>query len=461
MRRSIGGAGATLASMLMSVALMSLASAAPGKNPPGSTPAIGCLPSIITLKSGALDQGFGYCGTRVTTAADSTAAALIHYDATDLAIQADDKIVVVGRRMNQNANSSDTLVLRYTNGGTLDATFGAGGVTVVNTSSSGFGFESARGVLLQGDGAIVVVGTASNETVEGTAGYILRLTPAGAPDTTFGAAGTGIVAIAATKDATDLASDGAGGFYVVGKACFPTCTAQLTHVLANGTLDASFGAGGTLAVAYAGGAETGEAIAFAPGAIAVAGVTAFAAGQGNLGASRFALGADALASLDTGFSGDGKLTKSLGGTGSVGDVLLNPDLATFVGGAGPASGSPGIDRFALTRITPAGAATTVTSIFPSTSEGTINALTRTATRIYGAGFVRKTSGGYRMALAAYSTGGSLDATFSADGMADYNLTGDTRATAVGVQSSGRVVLAGRRLQMATSPGAVVLARVVP
>lgn len=455
MWRRIVVAGAALAA-----ALASPAGAAPKKYAPGPTPDL-CIPTLLPPTSGALDQGFGCRGVRVTTAGDSTAAAPIHYDAADLVIQSDDKIVVVGRRMNQNANSSDTLVLRYTAGGALDATFGAGGVTVINTSSSGFGFESARGALLQADGAIVVVGTASNETVEGTAGYILRLTPAGVVDATFGALGTGIVPIAATKDATDLSSDGAGGFYVVGKACFPTCTAQLTHVLASGALDAAFGAGGTLAIAYAGGVETAEAIAFAPGAIAVGGVTAFSAGQGNLGASRFALGAGALAALDTTFSGDGKLTKSLGGAGSVGDVHLNTDLTLFVGGGGPASGSPGVDRFALTRITPAGAATTVTSIFPSTSEGTIHGLARSATRIYATGFVRRTTGSYRMALAAYSTGGSLDASFSSDGMADYNVSGDVRAMAVGLQSSGGIVMLGRRLQTATVRGAIVLARAMP
>lgn len=450
-----------LVSVALAAALAAPAGAAPKKDGPVLTPDT-CLPTVLTPSvSGGLDQGFGCRGVRVTTAADSTAAALIHYDPTDLAIQPDDKIVVVGRRMNQNANSSDTLVLRYTAGGTLDATFGTGGVKVINTSSSGFGFESARGVLLQADGAIIVVGTASNETVEGTAGYILRLTSAGVVDTTFGSGGTGIVPISATKEATDIASDGAGGFYVAGKGCFPTCTAQLTHVLSSGALDASFGSGGTLAITYAGGAETAEAVAFAPGAIAVAGFTAYSAGQGNLGASRLALGAGALATLDTAFSSDGKATKTLGGTGSVGDVYLHTDLTMLVGGAGPASGSPGIDRFALTRFSAAGAGTTVTSIHPSTTEGAISALAKAASRLYATGYVRTSGGSYRMALAAYSVAAALDASFSGDGMATYNLSGDTRATAVGLQSAGGIVIVGRRAQAASAPGAIVLLRVVP
>lgn len=455
-RIAIARANLVAAAAIGASLLASGASAAPPSDTGGTTPAK-CLPSLIAATSGGLDQGFACRGVQVTSAADSTPAAPVHYDVTDLAVQPDNKIVVVGRRMNQIGNSSDTLVLRYTAGGNLDATFGTGGVTVVNASGSGFGFESARGTVLQPDGAIVVVGTSSDETVDGTRGYILRLTPAGALDTTFG--GTGVVQIAATHDATAVASDGAGGFYVVGKKSSPTRTAQFTHVLSNGTLDPAFGTGGTMAITYAGGEETGEALAQAPGAIAMAGLTAFAVAWGNLGVNRFSLGAGALATLDPTFSGDGRHIKGLGGKGTVGDAILTDDLVLFVGGARE-MGSPATNRYALTRFTAAGAAVTATSVFPLTTESGIDALVRTSSRILAAGYAR-TGSSARMALAAYTLSGTLDTTFSGDGLATYNLGGDVRATAVGVQSTGRIVMAGRRQQSSTSPGAVVLVGVVP
>jgi uncharacterized delta-60 repeat protein len=441
---------------LMAVALASASDAAPPSKAPRAT-LERCYPSLLATGPGLLDQSFGCRGVRVTTAPGSTSAAPIHYAATDLAIQTDNRIVVVGRRMQQIGNNNDTLVLRFTAGGDLDATFGTAGAVVVNASGSGFGFESARAVLLQSDGAIVVVGTSSDETVEGTKGYILRLTPAGALDAAFGVGG--ITQIAATKEATDLTGDGAGGFYVSGRNCQPTCTAQLAHVLADGALDPAFGVGGVLAIAFAGGAETAEAVTRTDARLAVAGLSGYALGQGDLGASRFAIDAAASASLDPTFSSDGKLTKALGGQGSVGDLLLNADLGMTVGGSAADAG--GARRFALTRITPAGVATTTTAVFPSTSEGAINALSRTSTRTYGAGYVRMSGGGYRMALAAYTPGGALDATFSGDGMASYGLSGEVRATGVGVQSGGRIVMVGGRTQTSTAPGAIVLAGITP
>jgi uncharacterized delta-60 repeat protein len=415
-----------------------------------------CIPSIVPPASGALDRTFGACGLRITSAADNTAAAPVHYDATDVVIQPDNKIVVVGRRTSQIGNNHDTLVLRYTAAGALDTSFGTGGVTVVNASGSGFGPESARDALLQADGAIVVVGTSTNETVEGTKGYILRLTSTGALDTGFG--GTGVVQIPAMQEATGVIADAGGGFYVTGKKSQPSRTAQLTHVLASGALDAAFGTGGTVAITYAGGEETGDAIAASPGGFAVVGLTAYSIAWGNLGVNRFT----PAGALDTAFSADGKITHSLGGKGGVADAVLADDLVLYVGGMRQ-TGSPAADRFALTRVSAAGAASTTTTSFPSSSEGAINALARNGPRLYAAGYVRKTTAGvpYRMALAAYGLGGALDTTFSGDGMAEYALAGDVRATAVGVQSAGGIILVGRRMQSGASPGAIVLARIVP
>ncbi|HSL46821.1 MAG TPA: hypothetical protein VK897_25515 [Anaerolineales bacterium] len=73
---------------------------------------------------------------------------------SDVAIQTDGKIVVVGTRY--NATTSDFLLVRYNSDGSLDTTFGDGGKVISDLGSSA---DSARGVVLQADGKILTVGS--------------------------------------------------------------------------------------------------------------------------------------------------------------------------------------------------------------------------------------------------------------------------------------------------------------
>ena len=116
---------------------------------------------------------------------------------TAMAVQADGKIVLVGERTLSGGGGSvpifsDTsmALARYNLDGSLDTTFGAGGVRVINVAAATGGPDSfARGVALQLDGKIVVVGQAAP-----TSGFIsnftvLRLHANGALDSTFAGGG--------------------------------------------------------------------------------------------------------------------------------------------------------------------------------------------------------------------------------------------------------------------------------
>lgn len=448
---------------------LGLPAAAAPAGPPGPSPVPTCLPSPIFVPptSGALDRSFGCNGVRITAAADSTAAALIHYNARGAVRLPDDRIVVVGNRRDVNANSGDTLVARYTAGGQLDPSFGTGGLKRINTSSSAFGPETAHGVMVQPDGKLVVVGTRSNEVYQN--GYILRLLADGTLDTSFGTAGSGITVLETTRDATDVAGDGSGGFYVSGSLCdggaTPSCTAQLYHLSATGVLDTGFGTAGTLMLSYAGGHETAAAVAVSNGRLAVAGNTSpvFSFTDANLGAARFTLGAGT-AAFDTGFSGDGRYSLSLASTGSVHDLLLNSDGTLLIAGASAAAGWPGIDRFSLTRVQPNGLASVrTTTAFPSTARGVMLALARHQLRVYGAGYVETSGGTARLAVAAYTTAGALDTSFSGDGMTELKLGGHVgrAGTAAVVQSGGRIVLVATQEPSPTSGRTIVLVGLVP
>lgn len=417
---------------------------APGPTPPGPTPPV-CYPSLITPSSGMLDQFFGCRGITTTAAPGSTPTAPILYVANDLAIQPDDAIVVVGSRRDNNRNAGDTLVARYTPGGTLDATFGAGGIRIVDVSSTAFGAEVASAVMLQPDQKIVVVGGVTNETSGGTRGYILRLLPNGNLDTTFGAGGLGFTLLDGIEDATDLAPDGSGGFYVAGKRCVVTgCSARLARIASDGSLVASFGTKGTLTFSYPGStSQSATAVRAASGRLTVVGAANMVTTTtGNLGVMRFTLGAGGVVSPDPAFGTSGGLTRALGSAGRVSDVLIASAGAMLVGAAGTVGGVTGPNRFLLFSISADGrVATPLAASFPGTTEGELDALVPSGARTYAAGSARNSAGQWQMAVAAYAYG-ALDPAFSGDGMTVPFVGGSVKGTAIGVQSTGRIVVAG-------------------
>jgi uncharacterized delta-60 repeat protein len=102
---------------------------------------------------GSPDVSFGNNGTVTTN--DTNLGKFLW--ATAVALQQDGRILVTGILSDTNALA----VLRYNTDGTLDNSFGSGGIaatTVISNSSAG---HAARDVAVGSDNAIVVVGTVS------------------------------------------------------------------------------------------------------------------------------------------------------------------------------------------------------------------------------------------------------------------------------------------------------------
>ncbi len=125
---------------------------------------------------GTLDTSFGTNGTVVTTFAGSSGG-----EANGLAIQPDGKIVVVGI-VNQPGTFDAWGIARYNTDGTLDTTFGSGGLVLMKfTGEAGWLYDAAT--LSNGD--ILVGGMLQNPN-----GFaVARLTSTGQLDTTFGSGG--------------------------------------------------------------------------------------------------------------------------------------------------------------------------------------------------------------------------------------------------------------------------------
>ena len=110
---------------------------------------------------GSLDTSFSGDGKQTTDFGNSFDAAF------GVALQADGKIVAVGRTSDGYAAPSDFALARYNSNGSLDASFSGDGK---QTTDFGDRSNEANGVALQADGKIVAVGSTS-------AGFVRRLRP--------------------------------------------------------------------------------------------------------------------------------------------------------------------------------------------------------------------------------------------------------------------------------------------
>ena len=157
-----------------------------------------------------------------------------------MAIQNDGRIIAAGIS-NDSANFALT---RYGTAGSLDPTFGAGGIVI--TQFSGF-TEGANSVLIQRDGKILAAGFAVND---GTShDFALgRYNVDGSLDPTFGSGGKVTTDFFNNSDVGfDVALQADDKIVVAGAASPASQSAQDFGVVrynANGSLDATFGLGG-------------------------------------------------------------------------------------------------------------------------------------------------------------------------------------------------------------------------
>jgi uncharacterized delta-60 repeat protein len=108
------------------------------------------------------------------------------------------RIYAAGRRTEtlDAAEDVQSMAVRFTAAGTLDPTFGAGGVAKVNLAAAS-NAEFARGIVVQSTGKVVIAAVA--EHLGGDARdrdlYLARFDANGELDKTFGTVGTGIVTL--------------------------------------------------------------------------------------------------------------------------------------------------------------------------------------------------------------------------------------------------------------------------
>jgi uncharacterized delta-60 repeat protein len=278
--------------------------------------------------------------------------------------------------------------------GDLDSTFGTGGkVTLAFPGAN----DAIRATAIQSDGKIVVAGSDGNDFT------LARYTTSGALDSTFGTGGMVTTDFSGGVDqAFAVVIDSNGKYVVAGSAANtssvnPTGTDfALARYNTNGSLDGTFGTGGKVVTDFLGNSDQASAIkidsnnkivvagrAFNPGSPPSTPNTSF-----DFALARY----NADGSLDSSFGTGGKTTT---------DFFGNLDQAS--------------------------------AIAIQASDG----------KIVAAGSAQNCNVGNNFALARYNTDGTLDSGFGTGGKLTTDFAGgDDRASAVAIQSDGKIVAAG-------------------
>jgi uncharacterized delta-60 repeat protein len=189
-------------------------------------------------QSGILDTTFGINGKTQKRSG-------LNNQVYDSALQNDGKIIVVGNTNSYRLGSS-FLVTRYLENGDLDTTFGNSGYVKTLVGD----YCTAQSISLQKDGKIVVAGTAygQSEDVRGADIMVVRYNIDGSLDLTFGTGGITTLSLNRTQVINSLLIQKNGNIIVGGLFSLQTNLNQDTFGLArftpNGTLDTTFGENG-------------------------------------------------------------------------------------------------------------------------------------------------------------------------------------------------------------------------
>ncbi|HEY6331280.1 MAG TPA: hypothetical protein VI756_18285 [Blastocatellia bacterium] len=344
--------------------------------------------------TGSLDTAFGSGGTVLT---NMTLPSL----GDSVAVQSDGKLVVGGFSISANAEITDipgSAVARYNGDGSLDTTFGNGGIVSL-VQPPGFAIFAVA-ILPNGQ---VLLGGAQMTTVSATTAQpeMARLNSDGSLDGTFGSFGTvisgsGVILSMVIQPNGQIVAGGminSGGVLMFG----------VSRYNSDGGLDGTFGTGGEVTTSF----NAAFSVALqTDGSIVAGGVGGVSSNNLISGFPNvFSGGQFALIRLNT----EGILDTTFGNGGQVQTPLLN-------------------------------ASSIATIAVESNGE------------ILAAGTALTASGALDFALAEYTTSGSLDSTFGNGGATTVSLDGnDDTAYGMILQADGRIVVAGSSFNASAQP----------
>lgn len=257
---------------------------------------------------------------------------------TDVAIQADGKIVTVGHTFRRECAAVSTpvagltcidfAVARHNANGMLDLTFGPGGTVTTDFGSAGVlttpsVYDWATAVVVQTDRKIVVAGTSAVGSKYSFT--LVRYLEHGVLDPGFGNGGKVNTEFTSSAGATDLAVQTDGKIVATGWTGGATGDFALARYLPSGALDPAFGIGGSGKTTTDLGSSVDGAAAVAiqsNGRIVAAGSSRTADwSKGDFALARYLPGG----ALDASFGTGGKLKTDFGGLDDASAVMIQGD----------------------------------------------------------------------------------------------------------------------------------------
>jgi uncharacterized delta-60 repeat protein len=369
------------------------------------------------------------------------------------ALQPDGKIVTAGIRfVGESAVTGDFVVARYNSDGTLDRTFGSGGRVITDFGMT----ESASAVALQPDGKIVVAGGTYPGFPFLGFFALARYNSNGSLDTTFGSGGLVITSFnseGAFASALVLQPDGkilAGGTKYINFTTDDSSDTDfgIARYNSDGSLDTSFGVGGEVATDFHQKNDDVFAITLqSDGKIIAVGDSSSAATFVDFALTRYL----ADGSLDTTFGTAGKVETDFGGKNldQARSIVLQTDGKIVAGGT-TVSKNGGVQQFGIARYNSNGVSDSsfgrrglATVNFGSAGQTAHSILLQPDGKLVAVGFSDNESADSDFLMARINSNGSLDSTFGTAGEVRTSF-GDLNggANAGLLQADGKVIALG-------------------
>ncbi|MCC6511028.1 MAG: hypothetical protein IT423_18140, partial [Pirellulaceae bacterium] len=377
------------------------------------------------LDTGAVDTGFATAGKFIRQLTFSATA----YALTQ---QANGRILVAGTAQlsTQFGNvNTDMFVLRLNTNGTNDSSFSGDGFAFVDFVSARVSRDQARGVAVQADGRILVTGSVYGNFSD-YAG-LARLNVNGSLDDTFGDQGRVRYPLFREIPTGDVLVQSDGRVLM-------TTHQGIARFQSNGTLDTSWDGDGFLPVS--GTIYTGKLQA--DGSVVVGGNF-----LQRFGVRRYL----SSGAVDLGFAGGGVATTLMGPSNDLANhSVLQADGKIVV--VGSSQGGFAVARYLSTGALDTTFSSDGLGVYKFGSDSFEAEATSVAMQSNGqivvAGWVQERmlgSSSARFAVVRLNSDGSLDTNFSEDGFQTTDLGGASQAQSVVVQNDGKIVVGGRSL----------------
>src|SRR5881227_3191177 len=420
-------------------------------------------PQVARAAAGDLDPTFGIGGMVTTDLNHSTDIA------NAVAIQPDGKLVVVGEAYKQNDFSGeDFVVTRYNTDGTLDTTFRRGGK--VRTDFPGLAAVPSA-VVIQSDGKIVVAGGAFPQFTFAGNFEVVRYNPNGSLDRSFGNGGIVTTTFPEGSYAFDVALQPDGKIIAAGTVFvdfIPGEPSNTDFALArynpDGTADTTFGNGGQASTDFVGLEDDAFSVLIQPDGKIVA------VGSANNPATYYDFAAVRYLSngtIDTTFGVAGKVSTDFGDQNfdRARSAVLQPN-GSIVAAGFAISQNGGVQNFAVARYTSSGILVTTFSgdgktqiDFGDCCQSDNKVLLQSDGKIVTVGYANTEDSDSDFLLARLNPRGSLDASFGVGGKVRTSF-GDLNGGANGaaLQSDGKIVAVGFQATFSNQWANLALAR---